>query len=77
MADKSVRDLTYLLYETTLLTSGFVLDEPTSFAKHIHCMIALGFDVDEDEPRDATSAGAAEEASSSEPAATSAVEEID
>ncbi|KIK06565.1 hypothetical protein K443DRAFT_674223 [Laccaria amethystina LaAM-08-1] len=74
-ADKSVRDLTYLLFETALLTSGFTLDEPSSFAKRIYRMIALGLDVDEDEEE-----AAPVETETSAPdvgASTSAMEEID
>ncbi|KAF5351588.1 hypothetical protein D9758_007261 [Tetrapyrgos nigripes] len=73
-ADKSVRDLTYLLFETALLTSGFTLDEPSSFAKRIHRMISLGLDVDEEE-EDAPAI--TEAPAPSEAASTSAMEEID
>nr|ANC28022.1 heat shock protein 90 [Polyporus umbellatus] len=74
-ADKSVRDLTFLLFETALLTSGFTLDDPTSFAKRIHRMIALGLDVDEEESAPVASASAEVPAESTE--AASAMEEID
>lgn len=75
-ADKSVRDLTFLLFETALLTSGFSLDDPTSFAKRIYRMISLGLDVDEDEPAPAPEA-TTEAPAAAEGASTSAMEEID
>jgi len=75
-ADKSVRDLTYLLFETALLTSGFTLDDPTSFAKRINRMISLGLDVDDTEPI-VEAMATDDEAPAAEGAATSAMEEID
>jgi molecular chaperone HtpG len=54
---KSVSDICHLLFETAMLSSGFTLEDPNSFAKRINSLIALGLDVtaEEEKPEETSS----------------------
>jgi len=54
--DKSVKDLVTLLYETSLLASGFTLELPQQHADRIFRMIKLGLGIDEEDPTESSGA---------------------
>merc|ERR1712059_75289 len=72
--DRTVKSITQLLFETSLLVSGFTIEEPAGFAERIHKLVSLGLNVDE-EPE--TAEEAADEEVTGDAPAESAMEEVD
>ncbi|KAF0441551.1 HSP90-domain-containing protein [Gigaspora margarita] len=75
--DKTVKDLTWLLFETSLLQSGFSLEEPSSFAGRIYKMVKLGLDIGEEEEDIMETEEVAANAAESSTAEASQMEEVD
>ncbi|CAF0919393.1 unnamed protein product [Rotaria sordida] len=68
--DKSVKDLVTLLYETSLLASGFALELPQHHADRIFRMIKLGLGIDEEDVQEESQAAAGDTTSNMPPLET-------
>lgn len=75
--DKTLKDLTFLLFETALLSSGFTLDDPSTFATRIHRMIKLGLSIDDDPEEESNKMDTDDLPPLEEATAESKMEEVD
>lgn len=75
--DRTVKSITQLLFETSLLVSGFTIDEPAGFAERIHKLVSLGLNVDEEAETSEEKAAEESAVPAEEGAGESAMEEVD
>lgn len=73
--DRTVKSIVQLLFETSLLVSGFTIDEPAGFAERIHKLVQLGLNIEEEDA--APTEAAATDAPAAAAAGDSAMEEVD
>jgi molecular chaperone HtpG len=73
--DRTVKSITLLLFETSLLVSGFTIDEPVQYAERIHKLVSLGLNVDEEVETEQEAKG--DDAAPAAEAGESAMEEVD
>ncbi|KAK5113647.1 hypothetical protein LTR62_003274 [Meristemomyces frigidus] len=74
--DRTVKSITTLLYETSLLVSGFTIEEPAAYAQRIHKLVSLGLNVDE-EAETSEEAAEADAPEAEKATGESAMEEVD
>ncbi|OAQ66364.1 heat shock protein 82 [Pochonia chlamydosporia 170] len=72
--DRTVKSIVQLLFETSLLVSGFTIEEPAGFAERIHKLVQLGLNIEED---DSAPTEAPAEAAPAAETGDSAMEEVD
>jgi len=71
--DRTVKSIVTLLFETSLLVSGFTIEEPVAFSDRILKLVSLGLNVSDDVEDDV----ATEAAAPTEGEVASAMEEVD
>ena len=53
-SNSTIKDIVWLLYDTALLSSGFSIDDPNTFAKRMHKMLLFGLQDDTSIPAETT-----------------------
>ncbi|KAM0283281.1 hypothetical protein ACHAQH_002575 [Verticillium albo-atrum] len=72
--DRTVKSIVQLLFETSLLVSGFTIEEPAGFSERIHKLVQIGLNIEEDDSKTEDAPAAA--ATTTE-TGDSAMEEVD
>lgn len=55
VVDPTVKDIVWMLYETSIINGGFSLEEPSKFTNRIHKLIGLGLSIDEKDTEESES----------------------